>query len=148
MFYLRKSCNGKFCLVLCSRQIHKRLISRTTSQDGATAVITRTQTTHFNLQLLFQSIFNLVNNLKTSEALKAKWNATLMQRRYGAEFGVNHLLSHPFTHFAKNSVRHVVCAKGKPPLLQNVWTDLEYQLDMYTVTNNVQYLSDKIPCQL
>jgi hypothetical protein len=60
----QKVASGKFYLVLCSRWIHKRLVSWTTSQDGATAKITSTQTIHFNLQLLFQSIFNLVNNSK------------------------------------------------------------------------------------
>jgi hypothetical protein len=38
--------------------------------------------------------------------------------------------------FAYSPVRQVVCAKVKSLSSQNLWMELEYQLDVYTVTNS------------
>jgi hypothetical protein len=52
-----------------------------------------------------------------------------------------HLLGHPFMHFSNNSVRQVVCVMGKFHLLHNVWTQLDFKLDICrTHSANVEHL--------
>jgi hypothetical protein len=79
------------------------------------------------------------NTSATSEA--CLWfNKINVSNEYSDSMGRNvvwmHLLSHPFMHFTSSNVRQVVCVKGNFPSLQSVCMDLEYQLDVYRVTNN------------
>jgi hypothetical protein len=46
------------------------------------------------------------------------------------------LLSQPFMHCTNSSARQVVCANGAFPLLQNVWMELECQLDAHVLLVN------------
>jgi hypothetical protein len=56
-----------------------------------------------------------------------------VQCRYRGHMELTHLPSHPFMDFTKCC--EIGCIKGKFLLLKNVWMKLEYQLDVYRVTN-------------
>jgi hypothetical protein len=45
-------------------------------------------------------------------------------------------LSHPVKYFTNSSVGQILSVKGKFPFLQNIWVEMEYQLDEYRITNS------------